>query len=489
MKGLKYDPTRMDELKALIESRAGGEKFEPITLEKFIVGRNAVYEIPSLLLEASRNRGKSVLVVSDETPIKRGNAILRDLVVQMLRKEGMEVNPLVLRSGSTGLLHADMEAVLAVKGKIVPDGAIVAIGAGTITDICKYAVCLLQIERTLSEKIPLLILQTATSGSAFGSNQSVILKDGVKRTLPSVYPTIVLADIEVMTSGLPLLNRSGFGDMSGILISSVDWNVSQSLGMAKGYSEFLVDRMRESGQALLEVSPELKPLSPRGIEILDKILILMGIVSSMGFGTAPISGFEHMISHALDMEALATGRRLSLHGAQVGVGTVYASVAYNLFEKEFSRKKIDLNRCYPSDGEAFQRIRRGFGHLDEKGTLIEELWTHYREKLTLWREKRDLFEKFLGEWDKSTGCRKEMKTRLPDPVRVIRGLTQSGNPVIPEELTPSLSREEMKFAFLHAPFMRNRFIIADILGLTGILNDHFWERVDSEVRRIRLTGG
>ena len=57
----------------------------------------------------------------------------------------------------------------------------------------------------------------------------------------------------------------------------------------------------------------------------------------MGFGTAPISGFDHMISHALDFEGLATGRKLSLHGAQVGLGASYASVAYNQFIKNSPR--------------------------------------------------------------------------------------------------------------------------------------------------------
>ncbi|MBI4669101.1 MAG: hypothetical protein HY747_07920 [Elusimicrobia bacterium] len=42
----------------------------------------------------------------------------------------------------------------------------------------------------------------------------------------------------------------------------------------------------------------------------------------------------------------------------------------------------------------------------------------------------------------------------------------------------------MRFAFLNARFMRNRFIISDIMGFAGLLNDEFWQRVDTEVRRI-----
>ena len=58
---------------------------------------------------------------------------------------------------------------------------------------------------------------------------------------------------------------------------------------------------------------------------------------------------------------------------------------------------------------------------------------------------------------------------------------------MPEDLIPPISPEQMRFAFLNARFMRNRFIIADIMGFVGMMTDGFWEKVDTEVRRI-LTG-
>lgn len=65
-------------------------------------------------------------------------------------------------------------------------------------------------------------------------------------------------------------------DMSGILISSVDWYVSQMLGMANGYSELVVNIMQDSGRALLEADRQIHDMSPEGVEVLAKILILMG---------------------------------------------------------------------------------------------------------------------------------------------------------------------------------------------------------------------
>ncbi len=481
---LKYDPTKMSQLKDLIQSESNGENFDEITLEKVIIGKNVIEQLPSIMEEISGGKVKELLVVTDETPIKRGEEILREFVASIFQKNGIKAELLSLTAGNTALLHADMEGVKTVQSKISPCKGIIAIGGGTITDICKYSTFLSQRERPDIGKIPLIICQTATSGSAFGANQAVIFKDGVKRTLHTRYPGVVVVDLDVIKSAPRNLNIAGFGDMAGILISSVDWYVSNMLGMSDGYSELVVKIMQDSGQALLEVDRHVGDISLEGIEVLAKILIMMGIVSSMGFGTAPISGFDHMISHALDFEGLATGRKLSLHGAQVGLGAAYASVAYNYFVTEFAPDKIDTSRCYPSEQEAFKEVKSRFGQLDPGGKSVDEIWTHYDEKLILWKKKRPLFENFLNDWNKAGGPRDQLSSKLISAEQIIESLYLSGNPTLPEELTPPVSPQQMKFAFLNARFMRNRFIISDIMGFTGMMKDSFWQRVDTEVRRI-----
>jgi glycerol-1-phosphate dehydrogenase [NAD(P)+] len=484
VKQLRYDPTKMAQLKKLIVSESQGENLKEITLEKLVIGNDIIEQLPIIMGEISDGKVNKVLIVADETPIKRGEDVLKDFVYGIFQQKGLQAELLTLTADSTGLLHADMEAVHQVRSKITVNTGIVGIGGGTITDICKYATYLFRQDRTNSVKVPLIVCQAATSGSAFGANQAVIFKDGVKRTLPAVYPTVVMVDLDVIASAPRNLNIAGFGDMSGILISSVDWYVSNLVGMSDGYSELVVDIMQDSGQALLDIDRNVGNLSPEGIETLAKILVMMGIVSSIGYGTAPISGFDHMISHALDFEGVATGRKLSLHGAQVGLGTAYAAVAYNFFLREFTPDTVDLNRCYPSDKEAFDGMIRGFDHLDLDEKSVNEIWTHYREKLNLWEEKRPLFEKFLADWSTAGGPREQIAAKLKSAEEIAESIHLSGNPTLPEELIPPLSRQQMRFAFLNARFMRNRFILADIMGAAGIMTDRFWRRVDAEVRRI-----
>ena len=78
----------------------------------------------------------------------------------------------------------------------------------------------------------------------------------------------------------------------------------------------------------------------------------------------------------------------------------------------------------------------------------------------------------------------QISNKLMPSEKIIESLFSPGNPTLPEDLTPPISPEQMKFAFLNARFMRNRFIIADIMGFAGMLDDAFWQRVDAEVRRI-----
>ena len=484
MVSLKYDPSEMDRLKDLIESEAKGEQYDEITMENVLIGHNMIERIPAAMQGVNGRRIKQVLVVTDTTPIKRGETLLKELAAAVLEKNGIKTELLTLSGSAGDILHADMSGVKKLYAKLGPDKGIVSIGGGTVTDICKYASFLAQEKHTEYGKIPLVVCQTATSGSAFGTNQAVIFIDGVKRTMHALYPNAVIVDLEVIASAPRPLNLAGFGDMLGILISSVDWDVSHNLGMSDSYSSLITRMLEDSGKALLKIDQKLNDSSQDGLQVLAKVLLMMGIVSSMGYGTAPISGFDHVISHALDFEGLATGRRLALHGSQVGLGTAYASVAYNFFVKEFSPGSIDPARCVPSEEEAFNDIVKRFRQFDPDKKSLDEIWSHYAEKLKRWRKNQPLFEQFLLDWEKPGGPRDQITGKLKPAEEIIKALYWSGNPTAPEELNPSVSSEQMKFAFLNARFLRDRFTIADIMGFAGMLDDAFWNRVDAKVRSL-----
>jgi glycerol-1-phosphate dehydrogenase [NAD(P)+] len=480
---LKYDPSRMDELKTLLRPRMEQEGIGPIGLERFVAGPEAVFELPSLLEVVAGSRVRQTLLVCDETPILREGVLLRDLLSALLRRQGLAVETLLLPGDATGLLHADMDAVSRTLDRLHPGSGVVAVGAGTVTDVAKYAVHLAGEGTSRAGSPPLVVCQTATSVSAFGSNQSVILKDGVKRTLPAVYPDAVVADMKVLRGAPRQLNLGGYGDVMALLISSLDWEMSRRFGMIDRHSPLAADLLQDVCAVGLSIGEAVGRMDEQGLEALAKVLLVMGIVSSLGFGTAPISGFEHAVSHALDLEGLALGRRLAIHGAQVGVAVAYAAVAYRLWLDAFSPSPGEPGRV-PSDEEGFREINERISAIDREGKTGLELWGHYREKLARWRGCASRTREILSRWNEPGGVRETALARLPNPSKVVGLLRLSGNPVLPEELDSPVSGAEMKRAFLNGRFMRDRFSLVDLPGFAGEWDEPLWQRVDIEVRRL-----
>jgi hypothetical protein len=114
--------------------------------------------------------------------------------------------------------------------------------------------------------------------------------------------------------------------------------------------------------------------------------------------------------------------------------------------------------------------------------LLAEIWAHYKAKLDAWRERRPVFAAFVADWDKAGGTRDHIAARLVPGEQILEALYFSGNPTLPEELTPPVSPEQMRFAFLNARFMRDRFALADIIGFAGMLNESYWMTVDAKIR-------
>ncbi len=84
-------------------------------------------------------------------------------------------------------MHTDLEQIGRVQARLVPGCAVIAVGSGTITDIAKQACH--QFEQATGDLVPFVAVQTANSVSAYTSNMAPTFVRGVKRTLPSRYPT------------------------------------------------------------------------------------------------------------------------------------------------------------------------------------------------------------------------------------------------------------------------------------------------------------
>ena len=101
---------------------------------------------------------------------------------------------------------------------------IITIGSGTMTDVGKMAA-------TRNGAIPQIVVQTASSVDGFTDNVSVILRSGVKQTVPSLWPTIVLADTTTIGAAPRELNTSGFGEAISLFTAAADWYLANLVGL------------------------------------------------------------------------------------------------------------------------------------------------------------------------------------------------------------------------------------------------------------------
>ena len=104
--------------------------------------------------------------------------------------------------------------------KCVANGTdyILAVGSGSLNDMCKYA------STTLN--IPCGVLITAASMDGYVSKGSAIMVDGVKVTYNVHVPTDILIDLEIIRNAPIIMTAAGFGDIIGKFTCLTDWKLA-----------------------------------------------------------------------------------------------------------------------------------------------------------------------------------------------------------------------------------------------------------------------
>ena len=68
---------------------------------------------------------------------------------------------------------------------------------------------------------------------------------------------------------------------------------------------------------------------------------------SLSHATTPLSGYEHVFSHVLDMAAEARQEPLGMHGAQVAMASLRTAIAYEIVLREFEPTRLDRVGSFP----------------------------------------------------------------------------------------------------------------------------------------------
>jgi glycerol-1-phosphate dehydrogenase [NAD(P)+] len=466
------DPTDLDGLRHLLAGAVEGVVRRPIGLRSIRIGPDAIDDLADAV-EAVKQPGPVVVIV-DETPMTRDGADLKAIVAETLRGR-FDTQVAVIRAHTVDL-HADEDALAQADAAIIDAGCVVSVGSGTITDVAKDA-------SHRARDIPFVVVQTAVSVNAFSDDMAVLLRDGVKRTVPSRWPDSLIVDIGVLADAPPAMNRAGFGELCSMFTAPADWYLADALGMGDGYDPGIVDLFRAGAEDLLENAGTLRSNDPAALTELAARMTLTGIAMGVAGRTAPLSGTEHLFSHLLDMEAGLAGRPLAFHGAQVGVASVLAATIWHDTLEHFDPAALLEDRSYPEPSTVERRVRAAFEPLDATGRMAAECWRDVAKKLDRWHRARPTIQQAAKDWDRH---RSVLTGLVATPDRLRTALRDAGAAAAVEELDPPAPPAVVRWSMRALPLMRDRFTVADLRFLVGLWED---EHTDALVARSGILGG
>lgn len=195
---------------------------------------------------------------------------------------------------------------------------VLAVGSGTVTDICKVA--------SHQTGRPFQVVPTAASMNGYTSSIAAVLSDGVKRTRQVQQAEAVFADVDLLRRAPPAMGSAGFGDLLSKPFAQADWLLSH-LTRGVAYSDEAARLLDGPWRQMVDQADGIGRGEPAAMEILMETLLVSGFSMALAGTSAPASGAEHLMSHYWDMEQHCQGQPVrALHGTQVGIGTLLSSM-------------------------------------------------------------------------------------------------------------------------------------------------------------------
>jgi glycerol-1-phosphate dehydrogenase [NAD(P)+] len=394
-----------------------------IVIERSLDGREAE-------LVAALRLGPRPAVVSDP----RTHAALGTRVAGALRA----VDEIVLADPKANL--ASVEELIARSRHA---DALIAVGSGTLNDLCKYAAS--------STGRPHVVFGTAPSMNGYVTGTASLASEGLKTTLQARPPRAVFLDLDVLRRAPARLIRAGLGDAICRTTAQVDWLLSHLL-LGTPYVEAPFLLQVEDEGPMLDAAAALPDGEPDAILALTRMLVLSGLGMAIAGGSEPASQGEHLISHYIDTMAEARHPG-SLHGEQVGVATLTISRLQNRLLRADAPPLLQPTVI---DEEAI---------LARFGPKIGPRCLAGLKAKALDRRRANAQNAKLGEQWPNLSAR--LRAVMLSPERVEGALAAAGAPMTPQDLglDPSFYRE----ATMHAREIRDRFTILDLAADSGVL--------------------
>ncbi|WP_162916481.1 sn-glycerol-1-phosphate dehydrogenase [Dongia deserti] len=397
-----------------------------VTLGRSLAGAEAELIRPLAL-------GRRLAVVSDPTT----HAVLGARVESALKSLG-KVESVVLPNRP----HADTETVARICAATRSADALIAVGSGTINDLCKYA--------SACDRKPYAVFATAPSMNGYTSLNAAITVDGLKKSLPAQAPVGAFFDLSILAAAPVRMIRSGLGDSLCRSTAQTDWLLAHLL-FDQPYRTMPFALLADDEPELFASAGAPMKGDLEAMEKLVRTLLLSGFGTAICGTSLPASQGEHLISHYGDM-LQEPGRPFSLHGEQIGVTTLTMA--------RLQGRMLDGPPPVVSADHSSEEDFIGlFG-----ATLGRSCWKEFRLKRLTAEIAEAVNQRIASQWEEIRNTLAASFVRAEVLERVLR---EAIAPRAPEDL--GWSRASYSEAVRHARKIRNRYTFLDFAADAGIL--------------------
>ena len=329
---------------------------------------------------------------------------------------------------------------------------IVAVGTGTINDMCKFVSYQLGIEY--------FIVGTAPSMDGFASAGAPLITNHMKTTYPAHAPQVILGDLDILCRAPMNMITAGVGDTLGKYTCLLDWRLANIVN-GEYYCPWIVRMVETSLKRVTDSIGRVGTRDPETVANIMEALVLTGIAMSFVGNSRPASGSEHHLSHYWEMMFLFEGRRPVLHGTKVGIGAVTSAYLYGLLKNS----KID-----------FEKARRSAGsyHYETWEKLMRETYGEAAPGVIGLEKKagKNAVENRLARIDRIERHWPEILRAidaLPPAAEIERMLTGLGAPVNPAQV--GVGSQMVYNGILVSKELRDRYTLFQLLWDLGILEE------------------
>lgn len=406
-----------------------------------LIDFNALEKIPSLL---DKYGAKKVFVYFDENTYKAAG----EKVLALLSAAGITYSNYRFpaerfepdeKSVGSAIMHFDPSCDM-----------IVTVGTGCLNDIGK-------IVANVSNK-PYMIVGTAPSMDGYSSATSSMIRDGLKVSLNSKCPEVVVGDLEVLAASPMRMIQAGIGDMAAKYVSIGEWQLSRVIN-GEYYCADVADMVSAALKKCADNAKGILARDPEAVKAVMEGMVLAGIAANYAGISRPVSGMEHYISHIWDMRALEFDSPSDLHGIQCGIGTLLSLKVFDYVKKIVPNKEAALQYVANFDFDAYASyLRENLGNSAESMIANEAKEGKYDPEKHAAR-----LNVILDKYDEIMA----IINAMPTYDEVYATLAAAGFPLTAEEI--GFSAKEVHDAFIMAKDIRDKYVVSRLLWDLGLL--------------------